>query len=516
MERRALSRFWATVAAVVVITEAASLPLAAPLSGATPVLITMSSSANPSVAGDPVALTFTFSRPVNVAIAPNDPARSRLRINLNYPGSPPPPSTSPLNNEFDIPNGSLGVSYDVYLQDTNRRPLVGTWHIWAFIFAWNEVDASTTAEIDQVVVPVPATPLVSVTASPTPAIAGARVRLTATLSSSASGPPPNSGSVAFTEAGQILGVAPVAAQFTGSVGKATTTVGPLSVGDHSIVAIYADPDGVQVSTSNPLLVQVIADASVAARSVGTSPATFYPVKDAYLDTLAIKGTLDEQASVSVSIYSVATGRKVRAFSLTPRSGAYQVPWNGRTSSGTLLAAGKYKVTQVLRDTLGNTKTVTSYATLSQRRMYWYTKSQTRFGDGFDDLGYCCGATVSTSRSRFSRGVLIAGYGDYAWPFVTYQFTVPAATVYRNIRFQALGVDRSTSGDSGLVALWNWRLNDSGDQATCPTSYSWCSTKSVSGADWVKSRAVSADVIAQHGGAYDVERVKLTYTYGILE
>ena len=504
MGHRVLSRFGTVVAALVVIAEAAGLPMAAPTSAATPIVIAMSSSANPSVAGDYIALTVTFSRPIV-----NGPqgAVHHLHITASAPG--PSPDTPALVDSVELPNGSLGITREVALQDRDHHPVVGMWHISAYLlYGWRE---SNIVELDLVVVPVPATPLVSLVASPTPAIAGARVQLTATLSSSVLGPPPNSGSVAFAEADQVLGVAPVVAESTWSVGRATTSVGPLSVGDHSIVATYTDANGVQVSTSNPLLVQVIADASVAARSVGTSPSTFYPVKDAYLDALAIKGTLDEQASVSVSIYSVATGRKVGAFLLSPRSGAYQVAWNGRTSSGTLLLSGKYKVTQVLRDMAGNTKTVTSYATLSQKRMYWQTATQIRFGSDFDDLGVCCRATVSTRLSQFPRGVLVAGYGFDPWPFVTYRFTVPAATAYKNIRFQALGV-----GGTGLVALWNWRLDNKGGDGLCPRRYSWCSTKSVAGADWAKSRVVSAEVIAQDGGAYDVDRVMLTYTYGILK
>jgi hypothetical protein len=461
----------------------------------TPIVLTMTSSANPSVAGDPITLTFTFSRQFDGEIV----------INQNFPGSQPPPFLS--KDDTISPEGTplkSPLSYELNLLDFSNKPIVGIWHLWADVRGYVDGEDSNLVELDQVVVPVPTIQPVSLAASPTPAVAGAPVQLTATLSRTVSGPPPTSGSVSFAEAGTVLGVAPVA------TGKATVQVASLAAGDHSIVATYLDAGGLPVSSSTPLVVRVVADTWVAARSVGVSPSTFYPIKDGYRDSLLIRGTLDERASVSVSIYSPA-GKKVRAFSVTTRSGPYSVAWNGRTSGGVLLAAGKYKVIQMLRDTAGNKKVVTSYATLSRKRLYWYSSSQTRYGKQFNTVGYCCGASISTGLSRFSRGVLIRGYDDYSWPFASYNFTLPKATAYKSIRFQAQGI-----GSSGLVALWNWTLADKGGDGACPKSYSWCSTKAVSGSAWVKSRIVSADVIVRYGGWYDVNRVKLTYSYGILK
>jgi len=249
MERRALSRFWTVVAALVVIAGAAGLPMAAPTSAATPVVITMSSSSpNPSVAGDFIALTFTFSRPIETVPHVAGPY---LRISTSAPGTSP--GTPPRTDSVELPNGSLGITREVALQDRDLHPIVGTWHIRAYIgYDWPD---SNTVELDQVVVPVPASPLLSLVANPAPVDAGTPIRLTATLSGSKSGPPASSASVSFAEADRFLGAAPMVFFENTAVGavfgRATTSVGPLSAGDHNIVATYLDAAGSPVLTSSP-------------------------------------------------------------------------------------------------------------------------------------------------------------------------------------------------------------------------------------------------------------------------
>ena len=53
------------------------------------------------------------------------------------------------------------------------------------------------------------------------------------------------------------------------------------------------------------------DTGVAVSGVGVAYSTFYPYKDNYRDTVAIRGTLLEPASVTIKVYS-STGRKVRS------------------------------------------------------------------------------------------------------------------------------------------------------------------------------------------------------------
>jgi uncharacterized protein (TIGR00266 family) len=92
-----------------------------------------------------------------------------------------------------------------------------------------------------------------------------------------------------------------------------------------------------VGLGHPL---VVLDQAVDAVSLGVSATTFYPVTDGYRDGVAIRGTLHESASVTIRIYSVATGKIVRSINLGTKSGAYSWVWNGRTAAGTLLGAGK--------------------------------------------------------------------------------------------------------------------------------------------------------------------------------
>jgi hypothetical protein len=94
------------------------------------------------------------------------------------------------------------------------------------------------------------------------------------------------------------------------------------------------------------------DTTVQASGLGVSASTFYPYPDKYRDTVAIKGTRGEKASTAISIYA-PTGAKVRTFAVAAALGPYSVAWNGRNTSGTLLAAGEYKVVQTVTDLWGN-------------------------------------------------------------------------------------------------------------------------------------------------------------------
>ena len=63
---------------------------------------------------------------------------------------------------------------------------------------------------------------------------------------------------------------------------------------------------------------------VEATGYAPSPATFYPYPDKYVDTTAIRGVRYEPASVSVKIYSAATGKLVRTLAVGTGSGSWRV------------------------------------------------------------------------------------------------------------------------------------------------------------------------------------------------
>jgi hypothetical protein len=279
-----------------------------------------------------------------MGVAVNEPLHHR-RPGHAHVHRAPAPGPGRVAYTLDTPNGSLTspfIDFDGQGNGTYRldaKYLVpGITHVRARAYPDSAAfEESPIFAWDQVVVDVPTNPVVSLFVASVPPVAGNPVRLSASLSRTASGPAPSSGTIAFEEAGQTLATAPVVA------GQAAGSVGPLAAGPHTFTAIYSDPGGTVVASSSPVVVDVLAEAprdtTVGAHGLAIAPTTFYPVKDGYLDTLTIKGVLDEAGTVSAAIYSVATGNKVRVLTLGLRTGTYSLKWDGRSSSGILQPAG---------------------------------------------------------------------------------------------------------------------------------------------------------------------------------
>ena len=117
-------------------------------------------------------------------------------------------------------------------------------------------------------------------------------------------------------------------------------------GTHTIEIAWGG-DEETASTSTTLTLEVLPDTFLRASGVGTDLAKFYPVEDGYIDTLAIRANRQEPVGADIRITNAA-GRKVRTWSKPVAAGKYQVAWNGRTASGTLVPPGRYKIVQTLR------------------------------------------------------------------------------------------------------------------------------------------------------------------------
>jgi hypothetical protein len=196
-----------------------------------------------------------------------------------------------------------------------------------------------------------------------------------------------------------------------------------AAGDHYIIAEYSGAPGYAPSGQG-LDLNVIADNGVAL--LGTTPTyqTFYPYRDGYKDTVKVGGTLDEPATVAVAIYRPSGGRIVST-KLGWKTGVYRYTWNGRSSSGTMFPAGKYKVVQTLHDATGHARSVTSYVTISAKRLYTYSTYLNK--------------TTPTKRTA-------------SW--IGWQFSLPAATIYKSLVFQVYG--RSVLIPGASLGGWDIR------------------------------------------------------------
>jgi hypothetical protein len=303
------------------------------------------------------------------------------------------------------------------------------------------------------------------------------------------------------------------------------TVGSLPIGTHSFQATYSGNTNVAPSTSNVWKVVVTADI-VDATSVTRDLSTFYPVKDGYADVLRITGKRNEPLSVAVNIYNSA-GTKVKTFTLSRAAGTYNLGWNGRNSSGTILSAGKYRIVQTLKDAFGTTKSFTSYVNLSKKRLvdkttYVYRTVTSPSAKGDSGSG---SITVSTAGGY----VKLVGSYPNGWVGVGYQFTLPSAPVYRSIAFQVYS--KSVSGvPPNTIKMHNFRKADCGYTATTSGWREACfdrvkSIGNTGSTAWYSTtgsttynrheRVVRGMVAVQHGTVY-LYKVRVRVVYAVLQ
>lgn len=120
------------------------------------------------------------------------------------------------------------------------------------------------------------------------------------------------------------------------------------------------------TTTAPLVVDGIRAAvgrdPSARTSTGASAATIWPVRDGYRDTVKIRERMHEPAKATLDIYG-PTGKRVRRVTFHFDTGWVVYTWNGRSSTGKMLAAGRYRLVTTSVDLAGNVHRVTLYVTL---------------------------------------------------------------------------------------------------------------------------------------------------------
>lgn len=329
------------------------------------------------------------------------------------------------------------------------------------------------------------------------------------------GGPPDGGTLTLTDETDGSTLSSIAVG-PGSTNLAVTTT--LAVGDHHLKATYSGHGSFGPSSAE-LVQAVTVDQAVDAIGVGISYSKFYPVKDGYRDLLGVWGTRNEPISVSVDIYSVATGKLVRHAAITSGTGFYVWTWNGRTAGGRLVKAGRYRVVQTLTDRGSNQVISTAFATLSMKKLFWRTVTTTLRGSAYSLYLDTGNGYVSSARSSYAGGVKIAS--GTAAAGVQYRFRILKGTVYRSISFKVLG--RSPNGRKAYVAIWNPELGSYGFVESFDVikqvgpGYRWWSTVAPL-SQRIKGGYARAVVIAEYGPGnvvFDISKVRVTYRYGVL-
>ncbi len=350
----------------------------------------------------------------------------------------------------------------------------------------------------------------SLTSNRNPALSTQSVTITATVSpSSVTG-----GTVTIADAFDGSTIA------TGSVAPGDTSVaftGLLDAGSHALTATYTGHG--DYGPSEDGLTQTIQPDSGVDAMAGVQYATFYPFRDTYRDTNALRGTLREPASVVIRVYT-PSNVLFRTFDLGHRGvGAYTYSWNGRNAAGAILKAGTYRIVQRITDDAANVKTATFRVAISHKRLRWTTSSITLYGSQIRAAADPGNGTISPSRSAYYRGVrLNSGRAGVA---VAYRFTVKAALRYGNtITFKVLG--RSPNGTKVAEGLWNRTYCpplgvDCYDQKLMGPSYRWWSIGASSAQHLDRRTAWGLVSVPYAGGArsFDVAKVRLTYRWAVL-
>jgi hypothetical protein len=344
------------------------------------------------------------------------------------------------------------------------------------------------------------------------------VTWTAAVEPGVSGATP-AGNLVFTIDGVARPAVPLDANGRGSI-----TVTWPTAGRKSVSVSYAGDASFAASGTASASPMVVAN-TARATGLGVTETTFYPLVDGWRDTVTARGTRLEPLSVSISVKN-ANGSIVRTFTARTASGPYTWAWNGRTSSGSVLPAGVYTITQRLADPYGSHPSAVKVAkvTLSLRKLTWSTVTVTarpgprcfQFTSGDGVGAYSCG----------SSGALgLTGSAGH-WPGVGYQFQLPSADAYRSIRVEVIG---AFSGGRPTVGFHVWSLGSTwgqlyrpgwGRTAISPTARAWSGVTFTNPGAYISGRSIRVyvDGGGRLGGAFrlSITGIRLVVSVGTLQ
>jgi hypothetical protein len=234
---------------------------------------------------------------------------------------------------------------------------------------------------------------------------------------------------------------------------------------------------------------VAAADTVEATNVTVSSPTVFPVVDGYRDKVSATGLRAEPIAVAFVVRN-ARGTAVRAASVALGTGPYAWTWNGRSNANKIVPAGKYTISQTLRDAAGTTKVVKSTVTVSLKRLVRKTFSQTK-----------------TLAQRAWTGFDGAATG--------WVFTVPAGAQYQTLTTKVYGRGSSAAFATRLRACsggdWNLDCYD-GIKELAP-ALAWYAS-AVPGATHVSPSHQVHVVVVRFEGA--IQKVSVTLGYSVLQ
>jgi FlgD Ig-like domain len=294
---------------------------------------------------------------------------------------------------------------------------------------------------------------------------------------------------------------------TSNLHTLTTGDVQLAAGTHHLVAEF-NGDATFFQRRIERDFEVVADTGVDANQFKLSSTTFYPVKDGYKDAVAISAWCVERCSGVIKIYD-AKNKVVRSITIGPTTGnPYRKTWDGRTSSGALVASGVYRVSHQLKDALGNSKIVNQTLTLSHRSVRWVSTSTSKYGANYSAV-FKGGSGKTSTTSSYTKGRRISGGSGSGYAALRYVFKLHSGLAYRSVKANVLG--RGTTSSSRAILAWY----TAGAGALVGPKYGWYSHAGSASTDVVAGIArfdVEAD--GPMSGWFDIAKTKLSYQYAV--
>ena len=254
---------------------------------------------------------------------------------------------------------------------------------------------------------------------------------------------------------------------------------------------------------------------------------FYPYPDTYRDTFSPAFTLNEAATVTLTVRT-GSGAVVRTVSGSRAAVRTTITWNGRNTAGALVGAGTYYWTVTAQDPAGNRRTSAKYSVaVSGKRLVTKAATLTKNGSQFTVAGgsdsYCSGASLSLSDFA-PYGLWLQNICDYDFDglqlaVASYRFTLPGAVNYGSVKIQSYGNSQSASRLGAGFTKWGTVNYTFTPEILTGTSNAWRTIGTVAPSGIVGSnRLVEANVFVPnyyYDNDYDISQVRLVVTYTVL-
>jgi hypothetical protein len=253
-----------------------------------------------------------------------------------------------------------------------------------------------------------------------------------------------------------------------------------------------------------------------------SPSTFYPHPDGYRDELVVSGSRQLPVRADIKVSSVDSDEVVAEGAIPMGTGSYRWTWDGDVVAGFRAPAGQYHVAVTITDDSPYSKTVDRYVRLSNDWLEWKTKTITKDGERYQLYAKSRNASVSRDRSAYPKGVRLTSSKGVA--AVIYEFLAVAADARGWMTFEVQG--KSPNKHKAVIAIHNPVLGKYRDlshydaaRKVGPWLRWWKTGAPAAGRKDGRKYRATVIVWKGLGGAgsadFDIKRVTLTYTYGVL-